>query len=68
MIKWWKVIREGLEFLRALLAALKKKETKNGDSSGGPDSKVFGHRITRSTVDAQIRHQRELFKKNHPKG
>jgi hypothetical protein len=51
---WFEVVRKGLEFIRALLLKLK----------GTPPKP----RITKETVDAQIKRQRELWKKNHPNG
>lgn len=49
---WATVIREGLEFLQALVLKLR----------GEPPAP----RITKASVDKQVARQRELYRKNHP--
>jgi len=53
-VTWFEVVRKGLEFIRALLLKLKGEPPKP--------------RITKESVDKQVKHQKDLWKKNHPNG
>lgn len=62
-MSWWEIIKRALELFGAFLAKVRGQEKANV-----PGRKTPPQPITKQSVDKQIKHQKELYKKNHPKG